>query len=80
MLNELISWVLNTYLGKYLEDFNPQQLSVALLSGAFTKTLVSTFYENCVAEIFLWVENVHKCETFNIKITKLNFFRNCTTS
>lgn len=53
MLNELISWVLNTYLGKYLEDFNPQQLSVALLSGAFTKTLVSTFYENCVAEIFL---------------------------
>ncbi|XP_011209287.2 intermembrane lipid transfer protein Vps13D isoform X2 [Bactrocera dorsalis] len=33
MLNELISWVLNTYLGKYLEDFNPQQLSVALLSG-----------------------------------------------
>ncbi|XP_037935876.1 vacuolar protein sorting-associated protein 13D [Teleopsis dalmanni] len=33
MLNELITWVLNTYLGKYLEDFNPQQLSVALLSG-----------------------------------------------
>ncbi|XP_053954772.1 intermembrane lipid transfer protein Vps13D [Anastrepha ludens] len=33
MLNELISWVLNTYLGKYLENFNPQQLSVALLSG-----------------------------------------------
>ncbi|XP_055378948.1 intermembrane lipid transfer protein Vps13D [Condylostylus longicornis] len=33
MLRELIAWVLNTYLGKYLEDFNPQQLSVALLSG-----------------------------------------------
>ncbi|XP_055907883.1 intermembrane lipid transfer protein Vps13D isoform X2 [Eupeodes corollae] len=33
MLRELITWVLNTYLGKYLEDFNPAQLSVALLSG-----------------------------------------------
>ncbi|XP_073839094.1 vacuolar protein sorting 13D isoform X2 [Musca autumnalis] len=33
MLNELITWVLNTYLGKYLEDFNPAQLSIALMSG-----------------------------------------------
>ncbi|XP_061389182.1 intermembrane lipid transfer protein Vps13D-like [Musca vetustissima] len=33
MLNELITWVLNTYLGKYLEDFNPAQLSIALISG-----------------------------------------------
>ncbi|KAI9588448.1 hypothetical protein GQX74_004293 [Glossina fuscipes] len=33
MLNELITWVLNTYLGKYLEDFNPAQLSIALVSG-----------------------------------------------
>ncbi|KAM7356415.1 vacuolar protein sorting 13D [Cochliomyia hominivorax] len=33
MLNELLTWVLNTYLGKYLEDFNPAQLSIALISG-----------------------------------------------
>lgn len=37
MLNELITWVLNTYLGKYLEDFNPAQLSIALVSGELTK-------------------------------------------
>lgn len=35
MLNELITWVLNTYLGKYLEDFNPAQLSIALVSGKY---------------------------------------------
>ncbi|XP_033238212.1 vacuolar protein sorting-associated protein 13D [Drosophila pseudoobscura] len=33
MLRELITWVLNTYLGKYLENLNSVQLSVALLSG-----------------------------------------------
>ncbi|XP_075164386.1 vacuolar protein sorting 13D [Haematobia irritans] len=33
MLTEVITWVLNTYLGKYLEDFNPAQLSIALVSG-----------------------------------------------
>uniref|UniRef100_A0A1A9X0W3 UBA domain-containing protein n=1 Tax=Glossina brevipalpis TaxID=37001 RepID=A0A1A9X0W3_9MUSC len=33
MLNELITWILNTYLGKYLENFNPAQISIALVSG-----------------------------------------------
>ncbi|EDW40369.1 GL25209 [Drosophila persimilis] len=33
MLRELITWALNTYLGKYLENLNSVQLSVALLSG-----------------------------------------------
>ncbi|KAH8379915.1 hypothetical protein KR009_008014 [Drosophila setifemur] len=33
MLRDLITWVLNTYLGKYLENLNSAQLSVALLSG-----------------------------------------------
>ncbi|XP_051860655.1 intermembrane lipid transfer protein Vps13D isoform X1 [Drosophila albomicans] len=33
MLGDLITWVLNTYLGKYLENLNSAQLSVALLSG-----------------------------------------------
>lgn len=41
MLNELITWVLNTYLGKYLEDFNPAQLSVALASGRNYKYLIA---------------------------------------
>ncbi|XP_034133792.1 vacuolar protein sorting-associated protein 13D isoform X2 [Drosophila guanche] len=33
MLRDLITWVLNTYLGKYLENLNSAQLSVALLTG-----------------------------------------------
>uniref|UniRef100_A0A336MDN8 CSON015545 protein n=1 Tax=Culicoides sonorensis TaxID=179676 RepID=A0A336MDN8_CULSO len=33
MLRELIAWVLNNYLGKYVENLNTAQLSVALLSG-----------------------------------------------
>lgn len=33
MLRDLIAWVLNNYLGKYVEDLNTTQLTVALLSG-----------------------------------------------
>lgn len=33
MLRELIAWVLNNYLGKYVHNLNTAQLSVALLSG-----------------------------------------------
>uniref|UniRef100_A0A8D8MD60 Vacuolar protein sorting-associated protein 13D n=1 Tax=Cacopsylla melanoneura TaxID=428564 RepID=A0A8D8MD60_9HEMI len=34
MLERLIAWVLNNYLGKYVENLNTDQLSVALLQGA----------------------------------------------
>ncbi|KAL7978616.1 hypothetical protein Chor_005598 [Crotalus horridus] len=34
MLEGLIAWVLNTYLGKYVSNLNTDQLSVALLKGA----------------------------------------------
>lgn len=33
MLRDLIAWVLNNYLGKYVENLNTNQLTVALLSG-----------------------------------------------
>ncbi|XP_041977291.1 vacuolar protein sorting-associated protein 13D [Aricia agestis] len=33
MLEGLVAWVLNNYLGKYVENLNTDQLSVALLSG-----------------------------------------------
>ena len=35
MLRELIAWVLNNYLGKYVENLNTAQLTIALLSGKF---------------------------------------------
>ncbi|CAI2346080.1 unnamed protein product [Caenorhabditis sp. 36 PRJEB53466] len=33
MLENVVAWVLNNYIGEYLEDLNTDQLSVALLSG-----------------------------------------------
>lgn len=35
MLEGLVAWVLNNYLGKYVENLNTDQLSVALLSGEY---------------------------------------------
>lgn len=34
MLEGLVTWVLNNYLGKYVENLNTDQLSIALLQGA----------------------------------------------
>ncbi|XP_039294739.1 vacuolar protein sorting-associated protein 13D isoform X2 [Nilaparvata lugens] len=34
MLESLVAWVLNNYLGKYVENLNTDQLSIALLQGA----------------------------------------------
>lgn len=34
MLENIVAWVLNNYIGEYLENLNTDQLSVALLSGA----------------------------------------------
>lgn len=36
MLEGLVAWVLNNYLGKYVENLNTDQLSIALLSGKLT--------------------------------------------
>lgn len=33
MLEGLVAWILNNYLGKYVENLNTDQLSIALLSG-----------------------------------------------
>lgn len=35
MLESLAVWVLNTYVGEYLEDINTDQLSIGLLQGEF---------------------------------------------
>lgn len=36
MLEGLAAWVLNNYLGRYVENLNTDQLSIALLSGMCT--------------------------------------------
>lgn len=33
MLENLVAWVLNNYIGEYLENLNTDQLSIALLQG-----------------------------------------------
>jgi N-terminal region of Chorein or VPS13 len=36
MLRELITYVLNNYLGKYIENLNTQQLLISILNGEFS--------------------------------------------
>ena len=36
MLEGLAAWVLNTYVGEYVENLNTDQLSIGLLQGNYT--------------------------------------------
>lgn len=47
MLEGLVAWVLNTYLGKYVNNLNTDQLSVALLKGEY----MCLFLVNCALQI-----------------------------
>lgn len=40
MLRDLIAWVLNNYLGRYVENLNTTQLSIAILSGKNINLLI----------------------------------------
>lgn len=40
MLKDLVAWVLNNYLGKYVGNLNTAQLTVAVLSGEFNQPLL----------------------------------------
>lgn len=46
MLENLVAWVLNNYVGEYLENLNTDQLSIALLQGMshFQHDLVISYY------------------------------------
>ena len=55
MLEGLATWVLNNYLGKYLENLNTDQLSIGLLKGTLILTsvcvCVCVFVCVCVKEL-----------------------------
>lgn len=40
MLEGLVTWILNNYLRKYVENLNTDQLSIALLSGLFAYPVI----------------------------------------
>lgn len=42
MLEGLVAWVLNTYLGKYVSNLNTDQLSIALLKGNYSSASIHT--------------------------------------
>lgn len=50
MLEGLVAWVLNTYLGKYVNNLNTDQLSVALLKGEGSFVLFSLLFSYCDLE------------------------------
>lgn len=52
MLEGLVAWVLNTYLGKYVENLNTDQLSIALLSGRLMPS-----YNNFAIHLYTKREN-----------------------
>lgn len=53
MLEGLVAWVLNNYLGKYVEDLNTAQLSIALLQGKYLYNyFVSALLEHNLHEVF----------------------------
>lgn len=58
MLRELIAWVLNNYLGKYVHNLNTAQLSVALLSGTKFITISIWIYNDRFASHFIY--HVHE--------------------
>lgn len=50
MLEGLVAWVLNTYLGKYVNNLNTDQLSVALLKGEGGFVVFSVLFSYCDLE------------------------------
>lgn len=53
MLEGLVAWVLNTYLGKYVSNLNTDQLSIALLKGTLSVCLF-VWLPQGVHHQFLW--------------------------
>lgn len=51
MLEGLVAWVLNTYLGKYVNNLNTDQLSVALLKGEGGFVVSSVLFSYCDVEM-----------------------------
>ncbi|XP_041621907.1 vacuolar protein sorting-associated protein 13D isoform X5 [Vulpes lagopus] len=78
MLEGLVAWVLNTYLGKYVNNLNTDQLSVALLKGLIGKvTLQIPFYRPHVDPWVISISSLHligapeKLEDFDDEKEKL---------
>ena len=64
MLEGLVAWVLNTYLGKYVSNLNTDQLSIALLKGNYTCITSGSnrlFYKPCYIVLY---QDEHEHVTF----------------
>ena len=52
MLEGLVAWVLNTYLGEYVENLNTDQLSIGIFQGEIYHFIVS-FEKTSLNEMFI---------------------------
>ena len=52
MLERLVAWFCNNYLGRYLENLNTDQLSVALLQGKLLHMRFMTHFYSFIYIIF----------------------------
>lgn len=60
MLEGLAAWVLNNYLGKYLENLNTDQLSIALLQGKYNDLYVLAMCKGKILWMLLIKESLIK--------------------
>lgn len=55
-----MAWVLNNYLGKYVENLNTDQLSIALLSGkVMLRYAFKIFRESIFTLCQLYISDLH---------------------
>lgn len=62
MLEGLVAWVLNNYLGKYVENLNTDQLSIALLSGKvmfFFSVILVKLKNSFLFKYHLFIDNLN---------------------
>lgn len=70
MLEGLVAWVLNTYLGKYVENLNTHQLSIALLQGMIA-TLFCEYHQFHPAKMLCQLHFVFPLMTGEVELENL---------
>lgn len=61
MLEGLAAWVLNTYVGEYVENLNTDQLSIALLQGRLIQQCIQVqlaYIKSCTLLTLCFEQNL----------------------
>ena len=64
MLEKLAAWIINTYIGEYVENLNTDQLSIGILSGMSSREMVDWYYWVFITQLYY-----RGCRNENIFVT-----------